>query len=34
LQTKIGGIYFAPLDAAPATAKPLTELAAMVDTIK
>jgi hypothetical protein len=34
METKIGGIDFAALDAAPATAKPLTELPAMVDTIK
>ncbi len=34
METKIGGIEFAALEAAPATAKPLTELPAMVDAIK
>lgn len=34
METKIGGIGFAALDAAPAAAKPLTELPAMVDTLK
>lgn len=34
METKIAGIDFAALEAAPATAKPLTELPAMVDAIK
>jgi len=34
METKIGGIEFAALDAAPASAKPLTELPAMVDALK
>jgi hypothetical protein len=34
METKIGGIEFAPLDKAPAGAKPLTELPAMVDALK
>lgn len=33
METKIGEIGFAPLDAAPAGAKPLTELAAAVDAL-
>lgn len=34
METKIGGIDFAALDKAPAQAKPLTDLPAMVDAIK
>jgi len=34
METKIGGIDFAALSAAPATAKPLSELPAMVDAMK
>jgi hypothetical protein len=34
METRIGGIEFAALEVAPATAKPLTELPAMVDAIK
>lgn len=34
METKIGAIEFAALEAAPAAAKPLTELPAMVDALK
>jgi len=34
METKIGGIEFAALDKAPASAKPLAELPAMVDALK